>query len=84
MRLEGLALADTVELYNPRTGEGNGFVFDHYTAQGVRWGLEQALDAYLDPEHLAKLRQNGMAADFSWRTQVHRYEEIYQQLTGAT
>ena len=77
-------LADTVELYNPRTGEGNGFVFDHYTAQGVRWGLEQALDAYLDPEHLAKLRQNGMAADFSWRTQVHRYEEIYQQLTGAT
>ena len=58
-------LADTVEPWNPATGEGTGFVFDHATPQGVRWALRAALATYRDKRAWGRLIQNGMAQDFS-------------------
>jgi starch synthase len=75
-------LADTVEPWDPAAGTGTGFVFDHPTAQGVRWALVQALDAFADRDGWAKLVQNGMARDFSWERQIGEYEAVYRRALG--
>ena len=75
-------LADTVELYDPATGEGTGFVFDHYNTEAVTWAITAALDVYQDHDVWKKLMRNGMAKDYSWRVQGAKYEELYARLTG--
>lgn len=73
-------LADTVEPWNPRTGAGNGFVFEHHDSQGVRWALNAAIDAYRNKPVWARIIQNGMARDFSWDRQARLYELLYSRL----
>jgi starch synthase len=73
-------LADTVQQFDPETLEGTGFVFEHYTSEGVRWAIDFALDVFADRKAWLKLMRNGMSKDFSWGTQVERYIELYQDL----
>ena len=73
-------LADTVEPYDPTSESGTGFVFEHFTADGLRWALEVALDIYEDKKAWRKLVQNAMAQDFSWTRQAEAYEELYRRL----
>ncbi len=73
-------LADTVELWNPRTGHGTGVVFDSYDSAGLLWAIEAALKIYRDRPAYARLQLNGMAQDFSWEHQVLEYESLYAQL----
>ncbi len=76
-------LADTVTQWQPRSGEGTGFVFDHHDEAGLRWAIEAALGTYRDPRQWQRLIQNGMAADFSWDTQGKLYELVYSKLAAA-
>jgi starch synthase len=76
-------LADTVELWDPNTREGSGVVFDHPTADGVRWAVEAALALHSDAETWKHLRRNTMDCDFSWDHQVLRYEEAYARVAAA-
>jgi len=76
-------LADTVQPWNPVAGEGTGFVFDRFTPEGFRWGLDSALHAWNDREAWRKLMRNGMAKDYSWSRQVLHYIELYEQLLAA-
>ncbi|MBS1119300.1 MAG: hypothetical protein H6Q90_1528 [Deltaproteobacteria bacterium] len=76
-------LADTVELWNPRTGRGTGFVFDHHDEAGLRWAIEAALVTYRDRGQWRRLVQNGMAKDFSWDTQGKLYELVYDRLLAS-
>jgi len=73
-------LADTVRQWNPVTGEGTGFAFDHFTPEGLRWGLDTALRAWGDRDAWRKLMRNGMAEDFSWSRQVREYVAVYERL----
>lgn len=75
-------LADTVELYDWETGEGTGFVFDHFTAQGLTWALRYALNTFAHKEAWHLLRLNGMRQDFSWKKQGAEYEQLYGWLVG--
>jgi starch synthase len=75
-------LADTVQLFDSATGEGTGFVFDHFHAAGLRWALDYALDTYPHRETWEKLMRNGMAQDFSWDVQGQEYVEVYEGLVG--
>ncbi|HEV8320734.1 MAG TPA: glycogen synthase, partial [Myxococcota bacterium] len=75
-------LADTVAPYDPRTGEGTGFVFEHFDQAGLRWALEAALKTYDDKTRWRRLQHNGMAEDFSWDAQGRRYEALYAALCG--
>jgi starch synthase len=70
-------LADTVKLYNPGTGEGNGIVFDHPTPQGVRWALDTALKLYENRQAWRGLMSRGMGSNFSWEAPAARYGELY-------
>jgi len=75
-------LADTVESFDPATGEGTGFVFDHFDSDGFRWALDLALDTYNDRPTWERLMRNGMAKDFSWDVQGKEYVELYERLAG--
>jgi starch synthase len=78
-------LADTVEHFDPSIGgggQGTGFVFEHYTAEGLRWALDTALDTYEDRAAWERLMRNGMAKDFSWDVQGREYVDLYRRFTG--
>jgi starch synthase len=73
-------LADTVEPWNPATGEGTGIVFEHHDAVGLQWAIEAALAAHRDRAGWQRLIDNGMEKDFSWDVQGKLYEELYRRL----
>jgi len=76
-------LADTVKLWNPETGAGTGFVFEHFTTAGLAWALDVALETWQDRAAWARLQQNAMAEDYSWQKQVQKYLTLYRSLTGS-
>lgn len=73
-------LADTVRLFDRRTGKGNGFVFDHFDETALGWALGYALECYADEGAWWRLVQNGMREDFSWSRRVGEYEALYRKL----
>ncbi|HXV75072.1 MAG TPA: glycogen synthase [Candidatus Polarisedimenticolaceae bacterium] len=75
-------LADSVEHFDGRANSGTGFVFEHYTSDGLAWALEQALATFGDKPRWRRLVVNAMSVDFSWRHQAQRYVETYERLTG--
>jgi starch synthase len=66
-------LADTVN-------EGNGFVFENYSAADLLEAGHAALDAYADKTRWRDLMQRGMAQDFSWGASARRYLELYRRI----
>jgi starch synthase len=73
-------LADTVQAFERAGGTGNGFVFEHATAQGLRWAMNRALEIHADAKAWRMLQKNAMAEDFSWDRQGPRYEALYAAL----
>jgi starch synthase len=76
-------LADTVEPYDAARDTGTGFVFEHYSADGFRWAIDQALAVYADRPRWAALQKRGMAVDFGWQASAERYVALYRALAGA-
>ncbi len=74
-------LADSVELFDPTTTRGTGFVFEHFTTEGFRWALRYALESYRNKPMWRLLMNNAMSRDFSWETQVERYIQLYGWLS---
>ncbi len=75
-------LADTVELFDPETGRGTGFVFDHFTNDGLRWALGLCLEVWKDQGAWQQMMRNAMGQDFSWDAQGAKYVRLYRSLTG--
>ncbi len=73
-------LADSVEHYDPATGQGTGIVFNDFDSEALEWGLNMALDLYSEPHHWARLVRNGMQRDFSWEHQGGLYVDLYKRL----
>ena len=76
-------LADTVRPFDRVSGTGTGFVFEHFTSDGLRWAMETALSVLEDDRAWEKIRRNAMAEDFSWDRQVHSYEALYRRVLDA-
>jgi starch synthase len=72
-------LVDTVEPYDPVTGQGTGFRFDMPDGTAIMWALDQALDLWTDRAAWRRLMRNGMARDFSWERSARGYEELYRR-----
>jgi starch synthase len=72
-------LADTVEEFDPLTGEGNGFVFQRFDAGEMMGALRRALAIHRQPELWRRLQRNGMSRDFSWRRCADGYDRIYER-----
>ena len=74
-------LVDTVRPYDPRNGQGTGFLFSDYAPWALREALEAALALYRD--HRAawiRLQKNGMRKDFSWDRSAAEYVKVYKRV----
>lgn len=72
-------LADTVADYDPATGEGTGFVFEHYTSHACFAALIRSIEAFRRPDEWRRLQQKGMEADLSWAASARQYIELYHK-----
>ncbi|MBI2164716.1 MAG: hypothetical protein HYU32_11505 [candidate division NC10 bacterium] len=75
-------LEDTIQPFDPATGEGNGFKFAGTTAEALLDTLRAAVALYRRPEEWRRLMRNGMACDFSWDRSAREYEALYQQIAA--
>jgi starch synthase len=74
-------LADTVENYNPKTGDGNGFTFKNYTSKDMIDTLKKALKLYEEDKKVwTKLMKNGMKSNFTWLNSSKNYVELYKKI----
>lgn len=71
-------LADTVQEYDPRTGEGNGFTFTNYDPWEFFAAIVRALELFRFRDIWRTLQKHGMAADHSWQASALRYVEVYR------
>jgi starch synthase len=72
-------LVDTIEAWNPDTGQGTGFRFDNPDGTGLVWALDQALAAFGDRKAWTRLMTNGMSRDFSWERSARGYVDLYRR-----
>jgi starch synthase len=72
-------LADTVQEFDPLTGEGTGFLFQRFEAGEMIAALRRALAVRKQPELWQRIRRNGMAKDFSWRASAQAYDRVYSE-----
>ena len=73
-------LADTVDKYNEKTGEGNGFVFKEYKKDAMLKELKRSLKIYEDQKAWVKIMKNGMKCDFSWNSSAKKYVDLYKKI----
>lgn len=76
-------LVDTVKHFNGETGEGNGFQFQDYNAEGLMWAINEALTVYFgNKENWNKVVMNAMTTRFTWEDSAKKYIEIYEDISG--
>lgn len=77
-------LRDTVNHLDAGNHTGNGFAFEYYDAQGLRWALDEAMRFHIRPRHereqnISRIMQQA-AGSFSPESMVQQYVGIYRQL----
>ena len=72
-------LDDTVQNYDEATGAGTGFKFLEPRGRALYDTIGWAVSTWFDrPHHIAQLRQQAMAQDFSWRDSALQYVDVYE------
>ena len=72
-------LDDTVQPYSARARRANGFKFRDPTPEALVRTVRQALRLYRDGAAWAKLVQQGMSEDHSWRHRARDYGRVYRR-----
>jgi starch synthase len=73
-------LDDTVQNFDPATGNGTGFKFGRYAASAMLEKIREALYFYNQPEAWKKIQQNGMTTDNSWSNAAKKYIKLYEAI----
>jgi starch synthase len=73
-------LADSIQMFNLETKEGNGFLFETYDAGGILWALNEAVSVYEDKDAWNKLVENCMNTKLSWADSAEKYIELYEEV----
>ncbi len=68
-------LADTVKDVSQENG--NGFVFQNYTAEEMLQAIKRAEKGFYRREEWTNLVMRNMKLDFSWKHSAAEYEEVY-------
>jgi starch synthase len=74
-------LADTVEHIDGETG--NGFVFDHYTEDGLGWAIGQGLSLHQNRAAWQAAQTRAMSVDNSWDARADEYVTLYRRMRRA-
>lgn len=72
-------LADTVHDYDVKTGNGDGFVFEEYTADALLASIKKAIDVFKNKKAWTGLIKKAMALDYSWDKSAEKYVELYRK-----
>ncbi|HLQ75758.1 MAG TPA: glycogen synthase GlgA [Terriglobia bacterium] len=75
-------LADTVQEFDLRSGNGTGFRFANYDRSEFREAIDRALQVWSDKVVWKAIIKNGMSSDFSWTRSAQRYVAAYTKLLG--
>lgn len=60
---------------------GNGFVFEEYTAKAMVEALARAVRVWREePRELLAIRRRGMTTDHSWKTTAQKYVAVYERV----
>jgi starch synthase len=74
-------LVDTVKPFNPKNGQGTGFLFSDYHPEALWDALQRVLDTCrTHPKRWRRLQANGMKKDFSWDRSAAEYSKLYKRL----
>ncbi|MBN8572942.1 MAG: glycosyltransferase, partial [Candidatus Kapabacteria bacterium] len=73
-------LKDTVFEYNEETGEGNGFVFNEFSADAMLDAIHRALQLYRQRDIWLQMVKQGMKEDHSWGNAARQYSEMYRSI----
>ena len=72
-------LADTIEEFDPATGEGNGFLFTGFTPTEFLDAVKRAHQCYAKPEVWRGLVRKALDTCFSWEGSATKYVELYRK-----
>jgi len=72
-------LSDTVQDYDPRTGQGTGFVFQPYDRWALFAAIVRAIEVFMHRDLWRQMQMRGMHADFSWERSARSYEDLYRR-----
>jgi starch synthase len=72
-------LADTVQDYDPRTGQGTGFVFHDYDCWKLFAAIVRAIEIFAHRDLWRQIQLRGMSADFSWDRSARKYIDLYRR-----
>ncbi|MBN1893058.1 glycogen synthase [bacterium] len=75
-------LADTVSPFNPKSGRGNGFVFQKAEARDLIASVRAAIALFQQKAVWQKIMRNAMAVDFSWESPAKKYVQLYSKCTA--
>ncbi len=73
-------LKDTVQPFNPETGEGTGITFQSYNAYDMLDAIYRAVGLYHDKSMWRQLMRNAMTRDFGWEKSAGEYIDLYNSL----
>jgi len=68
---------DTIQPFDSRTGQGNGFKFVPYDPGAFLDVVRQAIRIFGEPPSWQRLVENAMEADFSWEKSAGQYLDLY-------
>ena len=72
-------LADTVQDFSPKTGEGTGFVFEKYTSEALMGAVKRAVENYHKKTVWKTLQEKVMELDYSWDASAKKYVSLYMK-----
>lgn len=76
-------LVDTVRPYDPRNGQGTGFLFSAYHPDAMVDALERALATFQRGSTWQRLQVRGMLKDFSWDRSAQEYVKVYKRVIAS-
>lgn len=72
-------LASTITDYNPRTKNGNGFVFKHYDPDDMIFAVARALENHRHKETFLELVRKSMQQSYSWKLPAKKYVQLFRK-----
>ncbi|MDA7519215.1 glycogen/starch synthase [Akkermansiaceae bacterium] len=77
---------DTVDPFNYDNDSGNGFLFQHYTPEGLHWSINEAINfhrqsAEVKKRHISRIMVES-ASRFNHENTARDYIELYERMLG--
>jgi len=73
-------LKDSVQEFNPKTKDGNGFVFAEYKSDHFFAAIKRALTLFKNKAVWGDLVKKVMELDYSWSTSAKEYVNLYEKI----